>query len=145
MMDSVLLYLEGIFHEHYKKILEEKESYGSAYNDDDLVSPTFSGNRCKFRSLTQLSKKLIKKSRIPNIRFHDLRHTHATLMLKQEIHPKIVSEGLGHKKVGITLHAYSHVVLRLQEKAIEDFINNLFQKHYYLQIRIQHKNTSRFV
>ncbi|MRQ96631.1 site-specific integrase, partial [Bacillus anthracis] len=81
------------------------------------------------RSLTQLWKKLIKKCGVPDIRFHDLRHTHATLMLKQGIHPKIVSERLGHKKVGITLDTYSHVVPGLQEKAVEDFANNLFQKH----------------
>lgn len=63
-------------------------------------------------------------------------------MLQQGIHPKIVSERLGHKRVGITLDTYSHVVPGLQEKAVEDFANNLFQKHYCLQIRILHKNTS---
>ncbi len=73
-------------------------------------------------------EKLIKKSEVPDIRFHDLRHTHATLMLKQGIHPKIVSERLG-QSVGITLDTYSHVVPGLQEKAVEDFANNLFQKH----------------
>ncbi|EEM11291.1 hypothetical protein bmyco0003_19860 [Bacillus pseudomycoides] len=106
-----------------------KERYGSEYNDYDLVCPTFNGNPCNFRNLTQLWKKLIKKSEVPDIWFHDLRHTHATLMLKQGIHPKIVSKRLGHKRVGITLDTYSHVVPGLQEKAVEDFANNLFQKH----------------
>ncbi|WP_390892123.1 site-specific integrase [Bacillus tropicus] len=115
--------------EHLLKINEEKERYGDGYNNFDLVCPTYNGNPCNFRSLTQLWKKLIKKCGVPDIRFHDLRHTHATLMLKQGIHPKIVSERLGHKKVGITLDTYSHVVPGLQEKAVEDFANNLFQKH----------------
>lgn len=115
--------------EHFQKISEEKERYGDGYNNFDLVCPTYNGNPCNFRSLTQLWKKLIKKCGVPDIRFHDLRHTHATLMLKQGIHPKIVSERLGHKKVGITLDTYSHVVPGLQEKAVEDFANNLFQKH----------------
>ncbi|MEK4636832.1 site-specific integrase [Bacillus sp. FSL W8-0519] len=114
--------------EHLLKINEEKERYGEGYNDYDLVCPTYNGNPCNFRSLTQLWKKLIKKSGVPDIRFHDLRHTHATLMLKQGIHPKIVSERLGHKKVGITLDTYSHVVPGLQETAVDQFANELFGK-----------------
>ncbi|MDM5154857.1 site-specific integrase [Bacillus sp. DX1.1] len=112
--------------EHFEKIFEEKEQHGSEYNDYDLVCPTSNGNPCNFRSLTQLWKKLIKKSEVPNIRFHNLRHTDATLMLKQGIHPKIVSERLEHKRVGITLDTYSHVVPGLQEKAVEDFANTDF-------------------
>ncbi|KEK24033.1 hypothetical protein BAGA_04845 [Bacillus gaemokensis] len=115
--------------EHHEQINIETERYGNEYNDYDLVCPTFNGNPCNFRSLTQRWKKLIKKSEVPDIWFHDLRHTHATLMLKQSIHPKIVSERLGHKRVGITLDTYSHIIPGLQEKAVEDFANNLFQKH----------------
>lgn len=99
--------------DHLQKISKEKEQYDESYNDYDLV--------CRFRSLTQLWKKLIKKSEVPDIRFHDLR-----IMLKQGIHPKIVSERLGHKKVGITLDTYSRVVPGLQEKAVEDFANTDF-------------------
>ena len=112
--------------EHHEQINVEKERHGSEYNDYDLVCPTINGNPCNFRSLTQLWKKLIKKSEVPDIRFHDLRHTHATLMLKQGIHPKIVSERLGHKRVGITLDTYSHVVPGLQETAVDQFANELF-------------------
>ncbi|PGM95562.1 site-specific integrase [Bacillus cereus] len=83
---------------------------------------------CRFRSLTQLWKKLIKKSEVPGIRFHDLRYTHATIILKQGIHPKIVRERLGHKRVGITLDTYSHVVPGLQETAVNQFANELFGK-----------------
>ncbi|EOQ08600.1 hypothetical protein KOY_02415, partial [Bacillus cereus VDM021] len=90
--------------EHHEQINVEKERHGSEYNDHDLVCPTINGNPCNFRSLTQLWKKLIKKSEVPDIRFQDLRHIHATLMLKQGIHPKIVSERLEHKRVGITLN-----------------------------------------
>ena len=51
--------------------------------------------------------------------FHSLRHTHATLLLKQGIHPKVVSERLGHANVGITLDTYSHVMPGMQEEAAE--------------------------
>ncbi|HDX9578624.1 TPA: site-specific integrase [Bacillus pseudomycoides] len=117
-----------VLEEQLNRVNTDKERYKSEHNDFDLVSLLLNGNPCNFKSLTQLWKKLIKKSGVPDIRFHDLRHTNATLMLKQGIHPKIVSKRLGHKRIGITLDTYSHVVPGLQEKAVEDFANNLFQK-----------------
>ncbi len=57
-----------------------------------------------------------------------LRHTRVTIMLKQSIHPKIVSERLGHKRVGITSKTYSHVVPGLQETAVDQFANELVGK-----------------
>jgi integrase len=56
---------------------------------------------------------MLKRAGLPRIRFHDLRHTHATLMLAQGVHPKIVSERLGHATIGITLDTYSHVLANL--------------------------------
>ncbi|MCX6363603.1 MAG: tyrosine-type recombinase/integrase [Actinobacteria bacterium] len=52
-----------------------------------------------------------------SVRFHDLRHTHATLLLRQGTHPKVVSERLGHPTVGITLDTYSHVLSDMQDEA----------------------------
>jgi integrase len=54
---------------------------------------------------------------MPRFRFHDLRHTHATQLLRQGVHPKIVSERLGHSNIGITLDTYSHVLPGMQEDA----------------------------
>jgi len=54
---------------------------------------------------------------LPHIRFHDLRHAHASWLLRQGIHPKIVSERLGHSNIGITLDTYSHVMPGMQEDA----------------------------
>ncbi len=56
---------------------------------------------------------------MPEIRFHDLRHTSATLMLAKNVHPKIVSERLGHSKTGITLDLYSHVSPEMQRQAAD--------------------------
>jgi integrase len=58
---------------------------------------------------------------LPPARFHDLRHAHATLMLAQGVHPKVVSERLGHASVGITLDIYSHVLPTLQHEAAQAF------------------------
>ncbi len=65
--------------------------------------------------------KSLRKAGLPHIRFHDLRRTHATLLLKAGIHPKIVSERLGHANIGITLDTYSHVLPGLQKAAAERF------------------------
>jgi integrase len=63
----------------------------------------------------------IKKAGLPPVRFHDLRHTHATLMLKQGVQPKIVSERLGHSSTAITMDIYSHVLPGMQETAAQAF------------------------
>lgn len=60
---------------------------------------------------------LLKRSGLPRIRFHDLRHTAATLLLGRGVNPKIVSEMLGHASVGITLDTYSHVLPTMQQSA----------------------------
>ena len=54
---------------------------------------------------------------LPTIRLHDLRHTHATLALQAGVHPKVVSERLGHATVSITLDTYSHAIPAMQEEA----------------------------
>ena len=63
--------------------------------------------------------RLVKKSGLPWIRLHDLRHTHATLALEAGVHPKIVSERLGHSTVSFTLDVYSHAIPHLQTEAAE--------------------------
>ena len=62
---------------------------------------------------------------IPRIRLHDLRHTHATLLLLAGTHPKVVQERLGHSSIAITLDTYSHVLPGLQEKAALAFESTL--------------------
>jgi len=56
---------------------------------------------------------------LPDLRFHDLRHTAATLMLQQEINPKVVQERLGHSDISLTLNTYSHVLPSMQEEAAQ--------------------------
>lgn len=62
-------------------------------------------------------KPLLRRAGLPDIRFHDLRHTCATLLLTQGVHPKVVSEMLGHANISITLDTYSHVIPGLGEAA----------------------------
>jgi integrase len=66
-------------------------------------------------------KPLLINAGLPDIRFHDLRHTSATLLLSQGVHPKVVQERLGHSQISITLDTYSHVLPTLQVEAASKF------------------------
>jgi integrase len=71
-------------------------------------------------------KPLLRKAGLPDTRFHDLRHTCATLLLTKGVHPKIVQEVLGHSNISITLDTYSHILPNLQKeaaRAMEDLID----------------------
>ena len=63
-------------------------------------------------------KQLLSEANLPKIRFHDLRHTAATLMLSRGVHPKVVSEMLGHADISITLRVYAHVTPHMQQVAV---------------------------
>lgn len=76
-------------------------------------------------SLTRAFNQIARKCGAAGLRFHDLRHTHATLMLKADIHPKVVQERLGHSSIALTLDVYSHVMPGLQEKAARRFEEGL--------------------
>ncbi|MFC1945652.1 tyrosine-type recombinase/integrase [Chloroflexota bacterium] len=65
--------------------------------------------------------KLVRRIGLKGVRLHDARHTHASLMLKQGVHPKIVQERLGHASIQLTLDTYSHVAPGLQEAAAVGF------------------------
>ena len=65
--------------------------------------------------------KLVRRCGLKGIRLHDARHTHASLLLKQGVHPKIVQERLGHAGIDVTLDLYSHVAHGLQQAAANKF------------------------
>ena len=96
---------------------KEKLLMGPAYQDEGLVFPQANGTLWKPDSFTKTFIRLAQRSGVGKLRFHDLRHSHATQLLRQGVHPKIVSERLGHSSVGITLDTYSHVLPGMQEDA----------------------------
>jgi integrase len=109
--------LTELLRRHHTEQETQKILLGKAFAGHDLVFAHPDGSPLDPSTVTHAFGKLIKKAELPHIRFHDLRHTHATLMLKGGVHPKIVSERLGHANIGITLDTYSHVVPGLQEAA----------------------------
>jgi integrase len=109
MVDSLRKHLEE--QEVYKKELGEK------WEENDLLFPSKLGTPLHPSNLFIVYKELLKETGLPLIRFHDLRHTAATLLLQQGVHPKIVQERLGHSNIAMTLDIYSHVLPSMQEDA----------------------------
>jgi integrase len=96
---------------HLARQLEEIDRTGDRYQDRGLVFATEVGTTLNRHNLTQRSfRPLLAKAGLPEIRFHDLRHTCATILLKAGQHPKFVQEMLGHATIAITLDTYSHVL-----------------------------------
>ena len=94
---------------------------GVSLKADDFVFIRPDGSPINPNAVTLAFRRIIKKAGLKDIRVHDLRHTHATLMLKADVNPKVVSERLGHANIGITLDIYSHVLPGMQAGAAEKF------------------------
>jgi integrase len=103
---------------HLSRQLEEMERMGSLYRPGGLIFATESGTLINPSNLRNRSfKPLLKRAGLPPARFHDLRHTCATLLLGRDVNAKVVSEMLGHSSISITLDIYSHLLPDMQEKA----------------------------
>jgi integrase len=91
---------------------------GSLWRENGLVFASETGEPLDRRYLTSHRfKRLLECAGLPEIRFHDLRHTCATLLLSRNVNPKIVSEMLGHATIAITLDTYSHVLPNMRDQA----------------------------
>lgn len=110
-----------VLKEHREKQALDRALVGTILKDDELVFSHLDGTPLLPNSITHAWGKLVKRTGLKYIRLHDARHTHASLMLKQGVHPKIVQERLGHASIQITLDTYSHVAPGLQEAAAARF------------------------
>jgi integrase len=109
---------------HLERQLRDMEILGDRYQDQGLVFATDTGGPINPSNLRQRSfASLLTRAGLPHMRFHDLRHTCATLLLSRGVHPKFVQELLGHATIAITLDTYSHVMPSMGDataRAIED-------------------------
>jgi integrase len=103
--------------EHAKRQLAEKIWAGSKWAENDLVFANRFGAPLQARRVIADFHKALREAGLPRIRFHDLRHSCATLLLVQGVSPRVVMEILGHSEIAMTMDTYSHVVPELQREA----------------------------
>lgn len=96
--------------EHRRRQLEERMEHGALWQDHGLVFASGIGTSLLGGNLNRSFKAALQRAGLPEIRFHDLRHTCATLLLRQGVNPKFVQELLGHADISLTLNVYSHVL-----------------------------------
>jgi integrase len=111
----------AVLRRHRTRQHKDRLACGPAYADHDLVLARVDGAPVQPSNFVQVFARRVGEAGVPHIRFHDLRHTHATLSLQAGIHPKIVSERLGHSTAAFTLDIYSHAVPSLQAEAAAAF------------------------
>ncbi|GAB6158802.1 site-specific integrase [Desulfotomaculum varum] len=109
-------FLSNILQNHRKRQLEEKLRLGQLYQDHNLVFPRPDGTPQDPGQLSHRFKDLVDNIGLSRLRFHDLRHFHATLLLSENINPKKVQERLGHQTISLTLDVYSHLIPSMQNE-----------------------------
>ena len=102
---------------HRTRQLEERLAAGGTWEDSGLVFTSPIGTALDSRNVTREFHVLLEAAGLPSIRFHDLRHTAATLLLAQGVDPRTIMETLGHSQICLTLNTYGHVLPALQADA----------------------------
>jgi integrase len=102
---------------HRARQAAERLSWGADYTDSGLVITTEDGRPMHPETLSGLFVRQARRAGLPPIRLHDLRHSVASILLARGVHPKVVSELLGHATIALTLDTYSHVIPSLQQEA----------------------------
>ena len=102
---------------HRKRQLEERLAAGARWVDSGLVFTSPFGTAVDRSGLQKAFKALLRKAGLPDIRYHDLRHTAATLLLTQGVAARTIMETLGHSQISLTMNTYSHVMPKLRQDA----------------------------
>ena len=102
---------------HRVRQLEERLKVGPAWQEHGLVFATVIGTPLEPRNVTRTFRALVTEAKLPAIRFHDLRHTAASLLLAQGVAARTIMETLGHSQISLTMDTYSHLMPALQADA----------------------------
>jgi integrase len=102
---------------HQARQQEARTLLGPEWKETGLVFTTWFGTALEPRNVVRSFKRILQKAGLPDIRFYDLRHTCASLLLAQCVHPRVVMEILGHSQISLTMNTYSHVIPQLQQEA----------------------------
>jgi len=104
---------------HRRGQAAERLAWGPSYSETELVFSREDGAMPRPSGISRRFTLAVRDAGVPKIRFHDLRHTWATLALQAGVHPKVVQERLGHASIGITMDTYSHVMRGMGREAAE--------------------------
>lgn len=104
---------------HYRRVL------GDQYQDNDLVFCRHDGRPLDPSQVSHRFSTLAARAGFPGLRFHDLRHTHATILLKMRVPPRVVQDRMGHASMSVTMDTYSHVTPDLQDEVVDDLSQTL--------------------
>ena len=104
---------------HRARQREERLRVGAAWQEYGLVFTTRIGTPLSPDNVSHYFTALLKRAGLPARRFHDLRHTCASLLLAQGVHPRLVMETLGHSQISLTMNTYSHVMPSLRREVAE--------------------------
>ena len=106
--------------DHRKRQVEEKLLAGPRWREHGFVFTTPAGTPLDGQNFyNRCFKPMLKKAGLPDIRFHDLRHSCASLLLAQGVSPRVIMETLGHSQISLTMNTYSHVIPVLMKEAAE--------------------------
>src|SRR5260370_27020955 len=103
------------------------EKAGAQWKEKDIVFCNMYGEYTEPSNLFTAFKRLLIEAGLPNIRFHDLRHSAASFLAKLNVHPKVVQEILGHSTISMTMDTYSHLFPSTPQKAIHK-LDELFKR-----------------
>jgi integrase len=104
---------------HRARQLEERLQVGPLWQDSGLVFTTAVGTPLDGGNVRRDYRALLKRARLPHLKFHGLRHTAASLLLAQNVHPRLVMETLGHSQITLTMDTYSHVIPSLRRQVAD--------------------------
>jgi integrase len=105
--------------QHRTRQLAERLAAGAEWRDSGLVFTSSLGAAIDGSNVTHRLHRLLADAGLPQMRFHDLRHACASLLMAQGVHPRVVMETLGHSQIGLTMNTYSHVLPSLQRDAAD--------------------------
>jgi integrase len=112
-------FLIDMLKQHRVRQLEQQLKQGETWENRDLVFPDLHGGYFNPNYLLRVFKKVLGEAGIPQMHFHDLRHSAATILLSMGVHVKVIQELLGHSDIDITLGLYSHLLPSMQQEVVD--------------------------
>jgi integrase len=115
-----------VLREHWSEQQQERFVHGLGWQEHGLVFPGTRGKPMQESSLREHFKRMLQKAGLPdNVRFHDLRHSCASFLIVQKVHPRVIMKILGHSSITITMNMYGHVFPEQEQEALENLQHRL--------------------